>query len=320
MDGEDAADSSLNSATAPRRAPVCLVRCREHYVNGAEAAALPFDAALAGSHSLALLDGVATLEECAWLREQAGAAADEERLLRLSQTDSDAGAGCRAYGEDGMRCDGQTGRIRAPVTRLLGAEGQALCDAILLRAVARLNELLPGLLDRLFGPGVLTRTLLHNQGLVFSPGEPALNVYGPGGHFDAHTDKQSLTILVPLSYASTDADAGAAAAGAMAGAYSGGGTAFWSVHARAPHATDDETAEAAATTIKRDEPTLVLRPPPGRAIVFGGQLTHAGLPVLEGRRCILVASFSARTLVTGDAELRARWSSPVLPRRAQRGF
>ena len=260
---------------------MCLVRCKEHYVNGAEAAALPFDDALAGSHSLALLDGVATLEECAWLREQAGAAADEERLLRLSQTDSDAER--RSYGEDGMRCDGQTGRIRAPVTRLLGAEGQALCDAILQRAVARLNEVLPGLLDRLFGTGVLSRTLLHNQGLVFSPGEPALNVYGPGGHFDAHTDKQSITILVPLSYAtSTDPDEGIEAAGAMAGSYSGGGTAFWSVHARAPHAIDDETAEAAATTIKRDEPTLVLRPPPRRAIVFGGWDARL-LPLLEER-------------------------------------
>ena len=38
-----------------------------------------------------------------------------------------------------------------------------------------------------------------------------------------------------------------------------------------------------------------LAPDRGTALVFGGDLTHAGLPVAEGLRSVLVASFSTRT-------------------------
>jgi hypothetical protein len=43
------------------------------------------------------------------------------------------------------------------------------------------------------------------------------------------------------------------------------------------------------------EPTLVLRPAAGSAIIFGGDVTHAGQVCTGGVRCVLVASFSPRT-------------------------
>lgn len=39
-------------------------------------------------------------------------------------------------------------------------------------------------------------------------------------------------------------------------------------------------------------PHTVLRPPAGTAIIFGGDITHAGLPVTSGTRHVLVMSFS----------------------------
>ena len=41
------------------------------------------------------------------------------------------------------------------------------------------------------------------------------------------------------------------------------------------------------------EPALVLRPPAGTGILFGGDVTHAGVEVSSGTRVVFVASFSA---------------------------
>lgn len=41
-------------------------------------------------------------------------------------------------------------------------------------------------------------------------------------------------------------------------------------------------------------PQHVLKPPAGTAILFGGDVTHAGLPVLEGTRHLFVMSFSLK--------------------------
>ena len=37
----------------------------------------------------------------------------------------------------------------------------------------------------------------------------------------------------------------------------------------------------------------MLRPPAGTALLFGGDVTHAGLPVTAGERAVFVASFSS---------------------------
>jgi hypothetical protein len=172
--------------------------------------------ALAESRSVVLVNAVASEAECAALRDCMVAAAERERATRR---------GGPAYGADGMRCDGQTGRIRAPVLDPLEDDACALCDALLLRALSRVDVYLPGLADRLFG-GAISGSILRNSSLAFSPGEPAANIYTAGGSFDAHTDKQSLTILLPLSRACEPE---------LTGDFTGGGTAFWSRHDHVPH-------------------------------------------------------------------------------------
>ena len=116
----------------------------------------------------------------------------------------------------------------------------------------------------------LPTSCVHNRRLVFATNEPAINVYTQGGGFLAHQDKQSLTVLVNLS--------------SGGGEFQGGGTAFWSLKA----ACDPATGRGAFVS----EPTMVLCPPAGSALVFGGTVTHAGQSVLGGKRCVLVASFS----------------------------
>lgn len=47
-------------------------------------------------------------------------------------------------------------------------------------------------------------------------------------------------------------------------------------------------------------PSVVMRPAPGSALLYGGSITHAGMPVMMGCRVIFLASFSSRRL---DLEL-----------------
>ena len=287
------------------RPPFRCERCAEVFIDGHESGtASSADEALAGSSSILLVDGVASLEECEALCEAASAAATRTAAAREGGPTHDA---------DGMRLDGR--RIRGPINELLTADSQGLCDSLLCRALARVDAMMPSLRPRLFGNNICLplTTLLHNANLVFSPGEPAVNIYSTGGGFDPHTDKQSLTILVALSAPRDESQP------SSHGEFEGGGTAFWSRHAGVAHATDEETREARASSVveptHRGKPTLVVRPPPGTAVVFGGQLMHAAEPVSSGVRCMLVASFSAKVLVSGDDELRSRWSTPVFRRR-----
>ena len=69
--------------------------------------------------------------------------------------------------------------------------------------------------------------------------------------------------------------------------FEGGGTAFW----------DGEGARAAKAVSSHchtQEPSLVLLPPPGTAILFAGNVYHAARPVVAGERIIFVASFGPR--------------------------
>jgi len=267
-----------------QRWPICGDRWREWYVNELEAAAMTADESLECSHSVFTITEVANMAECAAIASAAIAAADRERATRASGPSHDL---------QGLQIDGKDGKIRGRVIDLVDTETQVLCDAILVRAGEALSERLPQVLPRMFGPGALATSILFNTELIFSPGEPALNVYtsdpagchtGAGG-FDAHEDKQSLTLLVPLS---TCRDI----AGAMTtGDFDSGGTAFWT---RA-----DASGVRGAANHPPSEPKVVLQPEPGTAIVFGGKLTHAGRPVLGGQRCVLVASFSARERLAG---------------------
>jgi hypothetical protein len=239
-------------------------------------------------HSVIVIDDLATASEVEQLQKEAvskdehikhaerssSVPAEEPRFKTGTGTPSTAIAA--AVADVAAAAASAVGRTRLPIADMLGASGVAACDAILLRALSMLDVITPLLTPALFphdasrSPCLSPTSCVHNPRLVFSTSEPAINVYTQGGGFRAHQDKQSLTVLVSLSSRGAE--------------FQGGGTAFWSLQA----ASDPVTGRGAFVS----ECTMALCPPAGSALVFGGTVTHAGQPVLDGKRCVFVASFS----------------------------
>ena len=107
-------------------------------------------------------------------------------------------------------------------------------------------------------------------------------MYTTNGFFGAHKDHLALTVLIPLT---PPAD------------FTGGGTGFW--------AGNRETTENPDAP-----PTRVIAPPIGTALVFGGDVTHAGMPVDGGLRSVLVASFSTRTAASAEDRVQGLQCAP----------
>lgn len=102
------------------------------------------------------------------------------------------------------------------------------------------------------------------------------------GRFSPHKDHLALTVLIPLTSPTRD--------------FSGGGTGFWSADRVVNDAAMAELMdENKGSSVPDGEPDVVLKPPLGSALLFGGDLTHAGMPVETGLRSVVVASFSTRT-------------------------
>jgi len=157
----------------------------------------------------------------------------------------------------------QAVRMHVPAT--FAASEVALCDTILLRVLGFVERELPYLATHLFASAALCE--LHAQGaLEYAENEPAINVYYKGGCFNKHRDEYSLTVLIPLSSPED-------------GAFAGGGTGFWPPEGR-------QRADGA--------PSMVLAPPAGTAMLYSGSVLHAGMPVTQGTRVVLVASFARR--------------------------
>lgn len=180
-----------------------------------------------------------------------------------------------------------------------------LLQKLLLRTAHYIDKELPSLSSILFGtvgganntigetPSLVSllvatssATIAEPDSLKFSSREPAINIYTPGGEFLAHKDAQALTVLLPLSRPTTMAgkndNTGETSAKedtttSSDPGFQGGGTAFWSQNARGHRV---------------EAPSLVLKPPAGTALLFGGCVTHAGVAVGEGTRVVFVASFS----------------------------
>ena len=146
-----------------------------------------------------------------------------------------------------------------------------------LRLLALLEAELPEFAHAAFGQATGLAELRPD----YSPGEPAVNIYKKGGEFAPHTDKQSVSLLVPLS------DEGVA--------FEGGGTAFWpdGHHPRREDTAADDTVDENDRSHWLPH-SHMLRPPTGTAIIFGGGVTHAGLPVTSGTRHLFVMSFTLR--------------------------
>lgn len=189
-----------------------------------------------------------------------------------------------------------SGRNRFWVPKVFDRDTVELCEEMLLRVLDVVDEEMPDVYDKLFRPAgtewcerqprnaqgqqpsvappeyledscPTLRDLYMAGELEWSEGEPAINVYTAAGAFGCHKDHLALTILIPL----TSSDE-----------FEGGGTGFW-----AGGRAEDENPFV--------DPAAVLKPDLGTALVFGGDVTHAGMPVDAGLRAVLVASFSTRT-------------------------
>jgi len=242
----------------------------EIILNHEQAVSTSISASVAAGHSLLVIE-VSSALECERLAAEATVAAGHRRET----------------------C-GIAGLVRQPVKSILGSTGSALCDELLLRQLALLQSTAaPGLTSELFGDALISSpgTCIHNPSLAWSEGEPAINVYTSGGCFTPHEDDQSITLLLNLS---------------QRAAYTGGGTAFWSL--------EDGGGPGKGPTLPESQlPSHLIAPAVGTALIFGGQVTHAARPVLTGERIVFVASFSpvsrkgpkrTRALQAGLAGLR----------------
>ena len=122
---------------------------------------------------------------------------------------------------------------------------------------------------------------LGDMAFKFSGHEPMINVYEVGGKFEPHEDGHDLTVLVPLT-SPNDHEQDACVEGS---GFDGGGTGFWA---------DGVNAEEV------DDPSVVLRPPAGTALLWRGHVMHAALPVTRGRRHAFVCSFNLTLRSTAD--------------------
>ena len=93
----------------------------------------------------------------------------------------------------------------------------------------------------------------------------------------------ALTVLIPLT--SPDVN------------FNGGGTGFWEGNREV-----DENPQT--------EPDLILKPEAGSALIFGGDVTHAGMPVESGYRSVFVVSFSTKTPASNPDRLHGLQAPP----------
>jgi len=94
-----------------------------------------------------------------------------------------------------------------------------------------------------------------------------------------------MSILIPLNSQNHGESGDSSGTG-----FQGGGTAFWTPSdwkTTKKLYAEDETHDRASTA------TFSLSPLQGTALLFVGSVTHSGLAVTAGERCILVTSFSS---------------------------
>ena len=268
---------SAASLRGVMREPLSRLDMAETFLNrDAAAACVSCAESVARGHSILTLRQLASAEEVAVLKAEAIAAAHarvddassdgsvkqlERRIVAMRAAYIKADQPWRtstAMTEEGGAA---ASRHRMQIEQSFAAPVQALCDALLLRALSLVEA---QLVHDLFGdcttdsPG----TCVKNPQLAFSANEPAVNVYFAGGDFKAHEDNHALTVLVPLSAASTD--------------FEGGGTAFWSTRDAGPGGSVN--VEACARSGQLCPLTMVLCPPAGAALLWGGVHARVACP------------------------------------------
>jgi hypothetical protein len=242
---------------------------------------------LARGNCVLQVSDVASPEECAELLKYGLRAAEKQQASTWARTASFLAE----FTSNNPRSEG---RVRVPIRSLHPRQAQQF-DNLMARVCSFVDNELPSV-AKLFErdvdmdgdvtsntcmlcdePSTVSLSALHaSGGLTYSTREPAINVYRPKGEFLAHTDRQTLTVLIPLSSPES---------------YEGGGTGFWSSASDKGLPQYGQPASAPLSA-----PGVVLRPPQGTALLYGGRITHAGMPVETGCRVIFLASFSARRL------------------------
>jgi len=226
--------------------------------------------------SIIQLQNLVSPDECEWLRAACLHAAnvatptrelDKPGLVRLPTI----AAAERAAITNTLCAD--------PLPRELDGALQSILD----RAAKCIDEEIPTVSSTLFGTDSIADLIARKDQLQYSSREPAVNIYTAGGEFLAHKDAQSLTVLIPLSSPTTSTKGGLL----RKGHFTGGGTAFWHQDARG-HRVED--------------PTTILIPEEGTAMLFGGCVTHAGVAVESGCRVVFVASFSLKGCLEAERE------------------
>ena len=220
------------------------------------------------------LSNLASAEEVEFLRSSCIQAANK-RKETLTPLKDDSSNENEVYLEQGSEAkvfvrlltQASAERENAPQD-VLPEPVSAMIDKILERALTFLDqEACPSIKTTLFGGTAETTSiaqLFRDNQLDYSIREPAINVYeAPHGYFAMHKDHHALSIVMPLSNPNAD--------------FQGGGTAFWS---------------QSHPVAGMDGPSIVLKPPAGTALLWGGRVSHKGMRISDGTRVVLVASFS----------------------------
>ena len=153
--------------------------------------------------------------------------------------------------------------LRLRVVEMPAAAWVLTQEVLCSRVLSFVEAELPQVAQRLFGRDALMRVRKGELVFSYSGYEPAINRYKAGGDFEPHSDGYSLTVIVPLS---------------KSGAYTGGGTLFW------PEGPAGEKEYPGVCQVLIDAPR-------GTAVLFNGNIRHAGRPVRDGVRHLFVASF-----------------------------
>ena len=190
----------------------------------------------------------------------------EHELSQLIAASTSLALDLQRSGSDGVtEDDPESSGVRMHVPTKLPSH-EALCNKIIRRVLNVVDQDFPCLVACLFGAQKTLCGLHAEERLEFSANEPAINVYFGGGGFSPHKDYCALTMLIPLT-SPTD------------GSFTGGGTGFWAPESRRQ---------------PKAEPCITLAPSAGTAMIFAGDVLHAGMPVETGTRVVLVASFDRK--------------------------
>lgn len=212
-------------------------------------------------NSILTIPCVVSPTECGLLRDEADCILDSGEYSRDRYCDSSS----NDDSEDEPDSDSSLRRVSVCD---MSVSAQKLSEEVITRRVLPLLRAQMPHLCRHFGFETFDA---QNAVFEWAADEPSVNRYNVGGEFEAHRDGYTLTIIILLS---------------KEGSFVGGGTEFL------------EPDESGGERDTNERKSILIQPPQGAAILFDGDITHSGSPVISGVRHLYVASFSLGDKVT----------------------